>query len=43
MIGLYSGKAMVRTLVEYKSMADQLALASVEVKIGEIPEGLILE
>jgi Rieske Fe-S protein len=39
-VGLYMGKSIARTIVDYKSMArDQLALACVEIDVTKIPEG----
>jgi ubiquinol-cytochrome c reductase iron-sulfur subunit len=40
MIALYATKEIAQTLVYYKAMAaDQRALASIEIKLSEIPEG----
>lgn len=39
-IGLYAAKTVVHGIVRYKAPArDALALASVEINVGEIPEG----
>jgi ubiquinol-cytochrome c reductase iron-sulfur subunit len=40
MIGMYTAKAVVVNLVEYKSPPrDQLALAAIEINLADIPEG----
>uniref|UniRef100_A0AC35F7G0 Cytochrome b-c1 complex subunit Rieske transmembrane domain-containing protein n=1 Tax=Panagrolaimus sp. PS1159 TaxID=55785 RepID=A0AC35F7G0_9BILA len=40
MLTLYAGKEVVQTLVTYKAMAaDQRALAAIEIKLADVPEG----
>lgn len=40
MLTLFAGKEVVQTMVSYKAMAaDQRALAAIEIKLSDIPEG----
>uniref|UniRef100_A0A7E4V1A3 Cytochrome b-c1 complex subunit Rieske, mitochondrial n=1 Tax=Panagrellus redivivus TaxID=6233 RepID=A0A7E4V1A3_PANRE len=40
MLTLFAGKEIVQTLVSYKAMAaDQRALAAIEIKLSDVPEG----
>ena len=42
MLTLFAGKEIVQTLVTYKAMAaDQRALAAIEIKLADVPEGQV--